>query len=98
MLILAGTIDLHPDDIAAFLASAKIVTAASRAEPGNIAYVFSRDLDDPNRLRLFEAWKDRAALDAHLKLPHFLAHRERISKLRAKRDLATYEAGEPQPF
>jgi quinol monooxygenase YgiN len=98
MLILAGTIDLHPDDLAAFLSSVKLVSAASRAEPGNVAYVFSRDLDDSNRLCLFEAWKDRAALDAHLKEPHFLAHRERIAKLRAKRDLATYDAGEPQPF
>ena len=69
MLILAGTIDVHPDDLAAFLSSAKLVTQ-QRAEPRNIAYaVLTRDLD-AHRLRLFEAWQDRAALDAHLDWPH----------------------------
>ena len=92
-----GTIDLHPDDLAAFLSSVKLVSAASRAEPGNIAYVFARDLDDSTGFACSKPGRTRAALDAHLKQPHFLAHRRRIAKL-LKRDLATYDAGDPQPF
>jgi quinol monooxygenase YgiN len=38
-----------------------------------VDYRFSIDIDDPLVLRLAEQWESQAALDAHLRTPHFLA-------------------------
>jgi quinol monooxygenase YgiN len=92
MIILAGTIDVHPDDMAEMLASVEKVTAASRQEAGCLAYQFSQDVADPNRLCLFEIWADQAALEAHFQEPHLLAHRERTGPLRQTRNLTRYAA------
>jgi quinol monooxygenase YgiN len=92
MIILAGTIDVHPEDLATMLASVEKVTAGSRQEAGCLAYQFSQDVADPNRLCLFEIWADQAAIDAHFKEPHFVAHRERTGGLRQTRNLTRYTA------
>ncbi len=45
-------------------------TDATRAEPGNIFFQWSRSLDDPNEFVLIEAFKDDAA-EAHVGSAHF---------------------------
>ena len=92
MLLVSGTIDLHPDDLAAFLAAVEAVTGPSRAEADCVAYQFSQDVADPNRICLFEIWTDKAAIDKHMQTPHFLAYRERTAKLRQTRNLLRYAA------
>jgi quinol monooxygenase YgiN len=44
--------------------------AATKREPGCLAYELNRDPDDPTNYLLFEKWKDVAALQAHLKAGH----------------------------
>ena len=46
-------------------------TAATRAEPGNICFEWSRSVDDPNVYVLVEAFKDAAAGEAHVQSEHF---------------------------
>ena len=46
---------------------------ASRAEAGCIEYAYSRDVIDPNLLRIIERWKDKAALQRHFAEPHMAA-------------------------
>jgi quinol monooxygenase YgiN len=48
-------------------------TAATRAEPGNIFFDWSRDVDDPNRYTLVEAFADDDAGAAHVNSAHFQA-------------------------
>jgi quinol monooxygenase YgiN len=48
-------------------------TAATRAEPGNIAFDWFRSVDDPNVYLLVEMFRDRAAGDAHVSSEHFKA-------------------------
>lgn len=45
-------------------------TDATRAEPGNIFFQWSRSLDDPNEYVLIEAFADDAA-EAHVTSDHF---------------------------
>lgn len=64
------------------------LVAASRAEPGNLAYHAAESTDDPATFRLFEVYADEAAFQAHVASAHFarlvlegavplLEHRER---------------------
>lgn len=57
----------HADDWAALSAE---FTEASRAEPGNLWFNWSRSLDDPNEYVLVEAFEDDAA-EAHVNSDHF---------------------------
>ncbi|GAA4249227.1 putative quinol monooxygenase [Dactylosporangium darangshiense] len=45
-------------------------TAATRAEPGNLWFDWSRSLDDPNEYVLVEAFRDDAGA-AHVSSEHF---------------------------
>ena len=58
----------YADDFPAFIAE---FTAATRAEPGNVSFDWSRSLDDPNMYILVEAFADREAGDAHVQTEHF---------------------------
>jgi quinol monooxygenase YgiN len=66
MLIVAGTIDIDPDQRADFLRGREEAVLAARKEPGCIEYAFSADSVDPGRVRIFERWEDKEALAAHL--------------------------------
>lgn len=46
-------------------------TAASRAEPGNLCFEWSRSVDDPTVYFLVEAFEDAAAGEAHVQSEHF---------------------------
>jgi len=46
-------------------------TAATRAEPGNLWFDWSRSLDDPTEYVLVEAFRDGDAGAAHVQSEHF---------------------------
>ena len=46
-------------------------TEATRAEPGNLWFDWSRSLDDPTEYVLVEAFRDGAAGSAHVQSKHF---------------------------
>ena len=48
-------------------------TAATRAEPGNLWFDWSRSLADPSEYVLIEAFRDQAAGAAHVSSEHFRA-------------------------
>ncbi len=41
-------------------------------EPGCLRFDVLADVDDPNRIFLYEVYWDREALEAHRQAPHFL--------------------------
>jgi quinol monooxygenase YgiN len=49
------------------------LVAPSRLEPGCVAYVLHVDPQDSGKLMFYERFADQAAIDSHLKTPHFLA-------------------------
>ena len=75
-----------------------VMIKASREEAGCIEYAYSRDLLDPNLLRIIERWTDKAALVSHFGEPHMAAFREALAAV-GPSDLQVrmYEA-EPEPM
>jgi quinol monooxygenase YgiN len=66
VVIVAGYMDMDPGDREAFLQSREASIRRTRDEDGCIDYTFAADSVDPGRVRLFERWASRDALDAHL--------------------------------
>jgi quinol monooxygenase YgiN len=70
MILITGTIKVESADELARLQDALIRRAKrSRADEGNIDYVFSANVEDPLEIRLFEAWESEETLNAHLQVP-----------------------------
>ena len=97
MIILAGTIRIATgkrDDAARLL---EPLIHATRSEPGCISYSFASDLLDAHVLRIFEVFRDEAALAAHRASPPMAAWRAAAPSLGiSDRDLWQYEASSPQ--
>jgi len=70
MILIVGTIRLPPDRLGAARPAMAAMIAASRAEPGCLAYAYAQDVLDPGLIHVGEAWEDRAAFDAHLASAH----------------------------
>jgi quinol monooxygenase YgiN len=60
--------DGHEEEAAGYLLE---LTALSRREPGCLSYHSYRAHEDPRRFFIYEIYEDRAALEEHMKSPHF---------------------------
>src|SRR5947209_19900611 len=74
-LIIAGTVRLPPENLAGLKPHMEKMLEASRAEDGCITYSYAEDVAEPGLIRVYEVWRDQAALDAHFKTPHMAAWR-----------------------
>lgn len=74
-------IKLRPGTRDRILERAPEAQAATRGEPGCIAYDFFTCTDDPDRLVFVESWVDRAAHEFHMEQEHtkrFIAFHEQF--------------------
>jgi quinol monooxygenase YgiN len=72
MYALVVTIRVKPEGRARFLAAIEDDAICSeRDEPGCLRFNVLQDESDPNRIYLFEVYRDPAALEAHRKTPHY---------------------------
>jgi quinol monooxygenase YgiN len=98
MLIVAGTFRAPPANLAAARSIMATMITASRAEDGCQAYAYAEDMLEPGLIRVFEAWRDRAALERHFATPHIAAWRGAWPALGiGERALSSYEAADPTP-
>lgn len=74
-ILIAGTVRVPPDQLEALKPHMLRMLAASRAEAGCLVYSYGEDVADPGLIRVFEAWRDQAALDAHFKADHMAVWR-----------------------
>jgi len=81
MIVVSGVIRVAAASEAAAREAAQEVARATRREDGCISYAFYADLEQEGAFRVFEEWKDDAALAAHFETPHMAAFREKLSKL-----------------
>lgn len=71
---------------------------ASRAEAGCLTYSYAEDVLEPGLIRVFEAWSDAAALEAHLASPHIARWRSAWAELGVGgRDLTLYDVAGARP-
>ena len=70
MIIITGTIKVESEAELLRVKDTLVRRAVkSRADAGNIDYVFTQNLEDPSEIRLVEKWESDAALNAHLEIP-----------------------------
>ena len=74
-LVIAGTIRVPPERLDAFRPHMLAMLGASRAEDGCLEYSYAEDVAEPGLIRVFKAWRDQGALDAHFQTPHLAAWR-----------------------
>jgi quinol monooxygenase YgiN len=70
MYTIIGTVTARPETRDELQALLQAQVAPTRAEAGCINYDFHVDAADPCVFVFYENWIDRAALDAHLAMPH----------------------------
>lgn len=95
MLIVTGILAARADTIGELRTLSLEHVARSLAEPGCLEHGVAADANDALRLIFFERWIDRAALDAHFKVPATRAFARRAGELAARpATLHVYEASE----
>ena len=93
MLIVTGSIAARADTFDALRAASLEHVSRSRAEPGCLEHGVAVDANDGLRLVFFERWADRAALDAHFRVPASRAFAASAAALAAHAPtLEVYEA------
>ena len=81
--LIGAKLTIKLEKVEEFIAAAKTIIAASRAEPGCISYTLYQDPYERTVFFFFEEWKDQAAIDFHFAAPHFKAFGERMKDLAA---------------
>ena len=98
MLIVTGIIEMPEDAFEAARPALRKMTAATLEEPGCIIYGFWQDPDNPGRLRVYEEWEGRAALDAHFASEHMAEFRAAMAEIGPiSREIVAIEAGQVEP-
>jgi quinol monooxygenase YgiN len=70
MIVITARFRVLPEHADAWPEISRSFTEATRAEPGNLWFDWSRSLDDPHEYVLLEAFQDDAA-EAHVTSDHF---------------------------
>jgi quinol monooxygenase YgiN len=92
MLVVMGMFRLPPASLEAGRVAMAQVVAASRAEPGCIAYAYAEDVTEPGLFRVSEAWESREALAMHFVTGHMKVwQRERAGLGMTDRQVSAYE-------
>lgn len=73
MIFIAVKFTVKPEYADSWLDRVREFTEATRREPGNLWFDWSRSADDPNRYVLLEAFRDGQAGVEHVQSEHFKA-------------------------
>jgi quinol monooxygenase YgiN len=97
-LIVAGTFRVPMGNLEAFKTPMAEMLAASRAEPGCVEYSYAVDVAEPGLVRVFEVWRARDDLEAHLATAHLARWREAWARFGVSdRRLTAYEITRSEP-
>ena len=84
MRALVVTIQIKPEHKEAFMeAMLDDARGSVGNEPGCLRFDVLQDTEDPNRIHLYEVYRDEAAIEAHRQAPHYLKWRETTKDWRA---------------
>ncbi|MDF0600065.1 putative quinol monooxygenase [Psychromarinibacter sp. C21-152] len=99
MLVVTGVTRIAETDAPAARAAAAKVAALTRTEDGCFTYAFYEDVEVPGRFRVYEEWRDEAALRAHLATAHIAEFREVIGGLEVlERDIKMLKGCTEEPL
>jgi len=97
MILVSGEVQVRPERRDAAVELARWMMTETAKESGCVAYRFYADLEDPDRIRVFELWESQAALGAHFETEHMAEFNRRLPEMLASApDIRRYEtdAGE----
>ena len=98
-LIIAGTVRVPPENLERFRPHMQAMLTASRAEDGCLEYSYGEDVAEPGLIRVFEVWRDQAAIDAHFAAPHMKVWRAACAEHGVSdRKLFAYETASERPL
>ncbi|MGV9880555.1 putative quinol monooxygenase [Streptomyces sp. NPDC003006] len=80
MIFIAVKFTVRPEHSDSWIERTAAFTAATRAEPGNVFFEWSRSVEDPNQFVLLEAFADGDAGAAHVGSDHFKAAMETMAE------------------
>ena len=79
MIALIVSIKIKKGHKEAFMASMMgDAHGSNNDEPGCLRFDVLQDNEDPNRIHLYEVYKNQAAVDAHRAAPHYTKWRETV--------------------
>lgn len=79
MIFITVKFPVRPEHSAHWLDLVDDFTQATRQEPGNLFFEWSRSVDDPNEFFLVEAFRDAEAGRQHVQSAHFKAAMDALS-------------------
>ena len=98
-IIIAGTVRVPPDNLAGLKPHMENMLSGSRAEDGCLTYSYAEDVAEPGLIRVFEAWRDQAAIDAHFRTAHMAQWRAAWPQFGVSdRRLSLYEVAAERPL
>lgn len=95
MIVVQGWVRVHEDDTETLREQARILVAATRREPGNLAYAFAEDVNEAGLFHIVERWQDEVAVANHMltgSLADFLTRLAAMREVRLR--VARYEGPE----
>lgn len=98
MIVLNGTVRMPEGAFDDFQQAVRAMVAATLQEDGCIRYAFGQDMLDRTLIHITEAWRDRAALDAHFATPHMADWKAALGRIgMTDRNLRVHETDEGTP-
>lgn len=92
MIVVIGSFRIPPSMVDVIRPAMETMMIGSRAEEGCIEYSYALDVFDPGLVRVLEKWRDKAALEAHLRTVHIAEWRAQCSALAvSERELTGYD-------
>jgi quinol monooxygenase YgiN len=73
MIFIVVKFTVRPESADTWLSAVESFTTATRREPGNLWFDWSRSVDDPNQFVLLEAFEEGSAGSEHVGSDHFEA-------------------------
>ena len=79
MYVVAVTVFVKPEHVAAFVDATLDNARNTRREPGNVRFDVLRSEEDPNRFLLYEAYRGKDDFTAHQQTPHYLRWKQTVT-------------------
>jgi len=98
VIIVTGSVQAHPESRAEVLRLSLDHVTRSRQESGCLLHSVHEDVENPNRFVFLEHWADRAALDAHFRVPASGEFAKRLGALAAAPPTLEIYDATPLPF
>ncbi|HGF0770126.1 TPA: putative quinol monooxygenase [Kluyvera georgiana] len=84
MISIIALLKARPGKTESLRDALKALLLPTRQEPGNIDYTLFQLRDEPETFYMRESWRDEAALEEHIALPHFQAFIGQMESLLAE--------------